>query len=319
MIMKEKLSHFLEHYGSPFIVGSLVTGEMIFINKVAEKMFGITKDDCDLGQVFNKTQVRIESLMRKSLHPDHSTLVYNYFAYTKERKKILVDLQVGYFNDEKTEIFLEIIPQHDNRMQMALHQIENSTRPEAILNFDDKLSIVQCNQPFHEVFESSEELRYSHFKNDLINGFLPEIREKLISDIYTTLSDTNTYKTKIQVFTATGEERWYLMELERRNLDNSGTDKIMVHMTNIEKQVEIEEEHSLMQQYLSAMQELTENVLYRVDVKTRVLTHTVDSPLGKKLGEQISDYADIFIQKKVIHTDDTERYLDYLQAFYSDN
>lgn len=58
-------------------------------------------------------------------------------------------------NAQKKPVILEIIPQNDTRLQMAQHQIQNSPRAEAILNYDEKLSIVDCNEDFHRVFESS--------------------------------------------------------------------------------------------------------------------------------------------------------------------
>lgn len=319
MEMKDKLSHFLEHYINPFFAVDLLTKEVIFMNKVAEKLFGTRKEQCDFYGIFEKSTESLDSAIRRTLHPERADLLCNFSAVNRDGETILVDLQLGYFNVEQTEFFLEVIPQKDTRMEMALHHVEHSLRPECILNFEENLSIVHCNKLFHDIFDSSEELRHSHFQNKLVNGFLPEAREKLIADIKKNLSKSSTYNRKIQVFTASGAEHWYFMEMERRTLDNSGMDKILVQMTNIEKQMELEEEHLLMQQYLAAMQELTGNVLYRVDTKTRILTHTVDSPIAKKLGAQLTDYSDIFIQEKVVHIDDADRYLDYLQSFYAES
>ncbi len=268
------LSHFIKNYGSPFFVGSLVTKKVVFVNTVAEKLFGVQAETCDFSTIFAKSEQRIEAVLQKSLHPEHTTLIYNFIAVTAKKEEIVVDLQVGFFNDDKTEVFLEVIPQRDTRMEMALHQVEYSTRAEGILNFDEKLTIVDCNEAMLEVFDANEELRHSHFGNQFINGFFPEVREKLLQDIFTQLKKRKTYSKKVQVFTATGEERWYQMDLDCRTLDNSGVDKIMVLMTNIEKQVELEEEHSQLNQYLEAFQSVSGESFCIIDLKEKTLTQS---------------------------------------------
>lgn len=102
---------------------------------------------------------------------DNNIVISNIIAKKSNDEEIFVDFVLGFFDKEKTKVYLELILKNDNRLDMALHQVNQSTRPEAILNYDETLSIVHCNDPFHKVFESNEELRHSHFKNDLINGF----------------------------------------------------------------------------------------------------------------------------------------------------
>lgn len=317
MSIEQKLSYFLKSYGRPFFVGNSVAKKMVFMNDVAQELFGTAEENGKFSLIFGKSSEEIELILEKTLKKDNCGLIYNCKAITKEQGTILVDLQVGYFNEEKTEVFFELIPQKDSRMEMAVQQVSFSKRPEAILNFDEKLSIVLCNEAFHDVFESSEALQHSHFKNDLINGFLPEFREKLVASIFKTLSSKSSFSTKIKVFTATGEERWYEMDLERRTLDDSGTDKIMAYMTNIEKQVEIEEEFSLLKNYLSTMQELTENILFRVNPKSMVLSHSLESLGGKDLGKEIIDFHNILLEQRVIHPEESKKFRDYLKSFYT--
>lgn len=318
--MEKKMFAFMENYGGAFFVGSMETKKIIYTNKKAKKLFDVTEENCDFSAIFTTTNERIETIVAMMLDSGKSTSIYNYIVTKANGDKIVVDLQLGYFNEERTEVFLELLPQNDTRMQMALHQVDNSARAEAILNFDDKLSIVHCNEEFHDVFESNEQLRHSHFKNDLINGFLPEVRDELMADIFSNLKISNYHSTKMKVYTATGEERWYLFELERRTLDNSGIDKIMACMTNIEEQVELEENFEYINQFFNAVQYFTRDIVYRIDIKTMTLTHLLDedtlSDAIRPFGKVIPDYINNLIKSNIIHPDDHEKYKQFAKEYF---
>lgn len=323
MQMMKKISNFIENYNGAFFVGSLVKKEIIYINKKAKKIFGVTVENCDFTKILGISNERIEFMMEMTLEAGRNSMLYNYSAIKKDGEKILVDLQIGYFDEENTEVFLELIPQNDTRMQMALNHIDNSTRAEAILNLDDRLSIVHCNKAFHEVFDSNEELRHSHFQNDLVNGFLPESRQQLIDNILKTLETEPTFSTKIKVFSAIGEEKWYLFELEKRTLDNSGDDKIMAFMTNIEKQVELEENYEYINQFFDAVQSFTDDIVYRIDIKTMELNYLIPvedlNDKVKPFGNTIPDYINNLVNSNIIHPDDQQAYRDFASENFKGN
>ncbi|MFI3253695.1 MAG: PAS domain-containing protein [Eubacteriales bacterium] len=318
MDVNTKFGYFLENLGNPFMVGSLVTEKTFYINKQATELFGITTDDCDLGKVFDKSPERIQSLMVKSLKENKPTLVYNYTAITKENKKILVDLQVGYFNDEKTEVFLEIIPQNDTRMAMALHQIQHSTRAEAILNFDDDLTILECNEAFYKVFESNEDTCQAIYCKQLSQAFHVDSRTKLVEEIQENLQNSQLYTKELTVENAKGEEHWYCLELQKRELDNSGA-KLMCSLVNIEKQVEAKEKFDMVNQYLSAVQETTVDLLYRVDIATNTMYSYHEFQSITDNDRVIPDYVNTFFSLDTIHPDDKEIYLKGFRDFHEND
>lgn len=312
MEMMKKIANFIENYNGAFFVGSLGQNTIIYINKKAKSLFGVTEDDCNFSEILGVNDNRIREVMEFTLETGKNSMIYNHVVRKSTGEKIVVDIQVGYFDEDNTEVFLEIIPQNDTRMQMAYQQIDNSNRPEALLNLDENLSIIHCNDAFHNVFDSNETLRHSHFKNYLVNGFAPEIREKLIKDIQDTLQVSPTFSTKIKVFSATDEEYWYLFELEKRTLDNSGEDKVLAYMSNIEKQVELEENYEILHQFFEATQNLTDEILYRIDLKNKTLHHLLNlKSLNEKLrrlGNKIPNYIEVLMKENIIHPDDHEKY-----------
>lgn len=283
---------------------------------MAEKTYDILDSVTEVNQILeNKADVNREEV-RKALKSQGFSVFYDIYTRTKEGKSQLVDLELQYFDESQSKVYVEIRKKVDKRMEMALYQINQSHRPEALLNFDKNLSIIHCNEAFHQAFESSETLRHTHFKNDLVNGFLPESREKLIRSIMEGLSDSPYYSTKLKVNTATGEERWYLAEMEKRTLDHTGEDKIFAYMTNIDRQMETEEQFALTNQYLSVLQKSTVDILYRVDVINNVMYHYSDFTEGVGVERGIHDYVNVFIREKTIHPEDLENYLSDFENFY---
>lgn len=301
-----KMYAFVENYGGAFVVSSLLTKKVIYTNRKFKSLFGDIGLNCDFDVIFKSDKSYFDDVVESLATTGENTTIYDYKALTHTGEEIVVDLQVGYFDEDKTEIFLDLMPKNDNRMEMALYHLNHSSKPEAIMNYDEEFSIVECNEQFRGLFGD----------DGVLHDFLPQVEEELSSKITENLKSTKRYSTKFRVSTSVDEEQWYLLELERRTLDNSGEDKIVVTMTNIEKQVEIEEEHSVMQKCLNSVQELANDIIYHIDVKTRTLYHNIQTPVGEKIGTSIENYIEVLEKEKIIHPDDIEGYIKYLKEWY---
>lgn len=269
--MSDKLSNFVEHYESAFIVGIYKEKKLIYTNQTADTLFGITTETRDFERLFCRVGTDMMDQILLGLKNENVVTRNNLPVVNVSGEIVNCNVQFGFFDQEKTEIFVEITPLPDNRMEIAMAQVDQSTRAEGILNFDKTLSLFYCNDLFHEVFESNEEICRSHYDNDFCNGFQPEIREDLLNEIHNTLKSSSTYYTKLKVVTSTGIEKWYSLELQKRSLDDSGIEKIMVYLLNIEKEVEQEREFEENNQYFNIVQSLCNGLLYRFDSKTKTL------------------------------------------------
>lgn len=318
MEFDKKLGYFLQNYGCPFIVGSLVSEKVLFVNKIATELFGITPENCDLPKIFDTTPERIASLMKKTVESNKPTLVYNYTVITKDQEKILVDLQVGYFDEDKKEVFLEIIPQRDNLLKMALHQVQNSHRAEAILHMDETLSILECNQAFRRVFQSNEEIAQAMDTMELSHGFHPNSRAKLLQEIHCCLKTESYFSRDLVIQNSQGEDTWYRFELEKRDMGNCGT-KLLCYLMNIQGEVERKEKNYLLNQYLSVVQDSSVDILYRVDIKENTMYHYSNFVEVGEVGKEISDYVSVFLSGNIIHPDDRALYMKGFQEFYDND
>ncbi|MFI3249715.1 MAG: diguanylate cyclase [Eubacteriales bacterium] len=318
MEMYQNIGNFIDNYGNPFFVGSLVEKKVLFVNKAAKKMFACTEETCDFEKIFERTEERMESMIAKGLKEGGNTLLYDFVAISGAQDKIVVDLQFGFFNEEKTEMFLEIMPKNDDRLTMALHQIQHSPRAEAILNLDEELTILECNEGFDHIFEKNNEMWHVPFRRKLSHGFHADSRSQLLAEIHESLQ-TNQYYTKdLKILTSQGEEQWYCLELQKQELDNSGV-KLMCSLVNIEKQIEAEEKFDLVNQYLSAIQETTVDLLYRVDIATNTMYSYHEFQKIIDNDKVISDYVNTFFDLNTIHPDDKEIYLKGFHEFHEND
>lgn len=324
MDIKDKVLKFAENYGSAFIVINHPFDNIVFSNNTAKDLYDITLDSKqeDFKVVFPFFCADFKKKIRDGLSKDSYVLQENVITVKSDKTEQLVNLVIGYFNDENTELFLELTPKLDNRLEMAMHQVDNSSKPEAIINLDEKLSIMHFNEYFNDIFESDKESKNSHLNSELINGFFPEIRDKLANDIIKTLKSSRIFSTKIELSTADGEEKWYLFELEKRTLDSSGTDKAIVYLTNIEKQKALENEHNAITKYMSAIQKFTDDIVYIIDYDFLTIHHSMEldevNPRLKKYGKSFSNYIEVFMKEEIIHPDDIQLYLDGLESYFRD-
>lgn len=309
--MSEKLSNFVEHYGSAFIVGMFQEKELIYTNQTAVKKFGITTETKDLDPLFphittGMTQMVLDGLKNANIVTRNNLPVVNIHG-----EIINCNVQFGYFDADKREIFVEINPLPDNRMESAIAQVDQSSRAEGILHFDEKLSLFYCNDLFHQVFESNEDVRQTHYNNNFSNGFQPDQREKILAEIHETLKNSHTYSTKMKVVTATGLEKWYSLELQKRTLDDSGQEKIMAYLINIEKEVEKEIEFEENNQYFNILQSLCKVILYRFDLKTKTLYRNEEASRVYNAPRTTENFPSKEWLDEFMHPDDVEETIAY--------
>ncbi|MFI3254190.1 MAG: sensor domain-containing diguanylate cyclase [Eubacteriales bacterium] len=302
----------LEHSSQAVLFFDIKERTPFLSNKQAISYFANHEGEIDVYNIFeDQATTFLRSTVTEHLGKNNFAMVYDVSLLTNKGTSAVCDVQVVYADEERSVIMLELFMKQDNRMEIAYSQVNQSTRAEAILNYDEKLSIVHCNDLFYEVFEANEEIRHALYGNDLSNGFQPEIREELLKEIHDTLKVSSNFHTKMKVITSKGDTFWYSLELLRRTLDNSGTDKIMAYMTNIERQVEIEADYSFLNKFFSAFQELTNDVMCRIDVAEVSLMHLVKSELSELVGQTIPDYVNTFVTANIVHPEDAEKFVNY--------
>lgn len=281
-----------------------------YANKQAMRNYSDGENIVEINRIFtNKEAIPFltESAQEQLSLQDYATICE--ISTTLNTGEISIcDVQIKYCNDEKTVLFLEMFPKTDTRMEQAISQVTQSTRADAILHFDETLTLVHGNTAFFQVFEMDEKIRHAHFGNEFAKGFPEHARAHLLQEIHDNLNQYPTYFTKSKLVSSTGEEKWYSLEFQRRTLDNSGRDKLLVYMMNIDKQMEIEQAFDTVSQYFNTLQELSDDMLYRVDLETKTLYRTSEQAQLFGISAVMPNYPYSIIKTGIIHPEDEESY-----------
>ncbi len=245
-----------------------------FSNKRAKFYFADQDGNIDVYAIFRQEEplVFLENSIRKQLENQDSATIHHLLVTTNQGEEKVCNVQVGYAHNSKHILFIEILFVEDTAMEQAKTQVDLSPRAEAILNFDKNLSVIHCNNHFHQVFGQPTQNNAIPNPNEFRNGLQKDYLVEIIADIRENLEKSPYYFTKIKLVSRDGQTQWHSLELQRRALDGSGTDKVMAYLLNIEEQVEAQASFRSINQYFGAIQALSDDLLFTVDMETKILT-----------------------------------------------
>lgn len=303
-------------YSKSAVIGFKINTNKPFLhNLTARKIFGDENGNIDIDRIFSMITASEfwKNSIEEQLNKEGSVTIYDISILTINDVIKISDVQIGYADDDKKVFFIEFFFKEDTRMAQAISQINQSPRAEGILVLDENLSVIHCNDLFYGVFEADNETSKNHINTSFSNGFQPKIKEQLLSDILKNLDITPTFFTKLKVITSKGIEKWYSLELQRRTLDDTGIDKVMAYLVNIDNQIEIEEKLDMVNQYFNAMQDLSEDMLYRVDLKTKTLYRYRSTEQSEMYGLNpvMPNYPHSILLTGIIHAEDEDIYMQY--------
>lgn len=255
-----------------------------------------------------------DGLLKEQLEQEDFAFLYNVHVQSNKGIPKLCDIQIAYADEAKESFFVELYFKEDKRMDMAMNQVKFSQRAEGILNFDEKLSLVVCNEPFRAVFEPDVVKRQGLYGTLVYHGFQTDVLGRLMQEIHENLNKSPHYMTEIKVNTSNGEEKRYSLELQRRTLDETGVDKVMAYMVNIENIVELEAGYDSINRQFQSLQELSDDTLFLVKIpeKRWISRDPKLAELGMK--PEIEDFPEGVLELGVIHPADREKYREFARS-----
>lgn len=316
MTIHDKIVHFAEHYGNGFFVHSLAEKKTIYLNKTAQKLFDMTPETCDFTKIFSPDiQGDWEDIIQ-GYQKKHQGLFTDCYVLDKEGFPLNVDIQIGDFDETGTEIYIEMIPRKDLSKVLAQGQVDKSLRPEGILELDEGLSLYHHNSYFLELFGLTDS--FAHYDNQFMMVIPEPQREGLRQDIQTALTETGYLQRDIQALHSQGGTLWLSLDLQQRQVEESGAPKAMITLRNIGFRKELESKNHIMEQQFQAMQEMTEDILYHIHMDTGLLYHNVNMVRLEGQQSPLEDYVTTFITQEVIHPEDAQKFVAFLQDWYFD-
>ncbi len=310
--MMKNIFNFIENDSSAFIAGTYPENQLIYYNKKATALYGIQSDSGFevFRRIFSKSGLSLEVQIKTAFAGKESCIFENVLTLKENGEVQLANVSLGYFDQEKTQVYLEINPKSDSRMEMAMYQLNQSAKAEAILQYDDQFSLYCCNQPFCDFLNLGRLHCLVQHGTKLGDILRPECKQELLKEMHDSLLEKVACVFEVEIRTTEGDWRWIRLYLQRREIDDSG-EKIMCFIASIEEYKVVEETN----QYFKAMQELTDDIFYRIEVDTMTLHHADIAENGEMTSAAIPDYLTTFTEQGVIHPDDVENYIKELEAF----
>lgn len=283
--------------------------QTLYANELALNLYG-NFEKMDIEHIFegNQTHSHLlsETLLKLKNHP--TTEIFNLATTTISGNVKFCDAQIGYIDDEK--IYIKLSFKEDKRFEIAKNNVDNSYRAKAILDYDDNFTINYCNQIFYDVFDTNKDNIVAFCNNMLSETFVEESRYSVLENIHLTLDADNSYYTEVEIMTAKGEKKWYAIDLHKTILDNSG-EKIICSLLCIDQKVKIETELRDVNQYFNALQALSDDLLFRVQLNTKTLLRCDDYADVFGADIEVKNFPESTRDSGLVYEEDIDAYMDF--------
>lgn len=299
-----------EHINNGFMLCNLGENYPTYANKLALDFYADENGLINLQELFinhHKNTGFVET-KKKELDLRGFVNTSNVVTIANNGESKVSEVQIGFSNDEKTEIYILMTHHEDRRMAAAKHQIDTSYRADAILEYDDNLTIFYCNYKFYQTLEAQEDHYLDYIERQLSNTFRKDKKAELLKEISRGLKRNKIYNTEVEIINLEGEKHWYSLDLQRTSFDNSG-EKLMCSLVNIEERKKATIQLNSFSQYFEAMQSLSGESLFQIDVTNRVLHMKGDLAEEFGLPKSVEDYP--ISVYPAVHPDDLDDYKEF--------
>lgn len=313
--MDTRLKRILESSDLGYIFFQLEGQKTLYYNVLASKVFGNSKGIVDGKLMFQDVDPKFFQLsyLEETLGEDEYTYFYDILVKGKGGVGKLCDLKLGFLDEAHGEVYLELRMKEGDRLQIAKQYVDASHKPEFILNFDEKLSVYHGNQHFYEIFGGNQEDFALTYDNHLSHTFTYNKQKEVLEHIHHALSERNDYHEDVEILTPTGETKWFYLDLQRKTLDDSG-EKLICFMVCVDNRVEIENKLKTVSEYFNATKELSENLLFFIDLSTRTLYRNEAIASNYQLPAVVENFPEAVPESKVVHPDDLDEYMSFCRA-----
>ncbi|MFI3254825.1 MAG: sensor domain-containing diguanylate cyclase [Eubacteriales bacterium] len=289
---------------------NILENRIVYYNQSGKDIYGIDTKNKDINQVFPDDNEFLREQIGDLLKEEETAKVYDVFTLTKDNERVLADVQIDFLDEEREVVVIEIRQKKDTRMEKALHQIDTSHRAEAMLELDGELTVYHCNKYFYRLFGAEKQSCLEHFDHKVSEGFLLVKKDKILQEIEQGLTHAMTYYTEVEILSLSGIKKWYSMDLQRRMIDDT-QEKLMCTMVDIDKRIKTQDELDTVNQYFKTVQNLSDDLLFRVDVKNKTIIRTDERSKTFGLSEIQPNFPKSVCDSGVVHQEDIETYMDF--------
>lgn len=313
MIENLHFMKFIEHSKCAFIVANFKEASIVYSNTMAKSLYGVTTETLDLEPLFKPHHKGLYEMFLHDMKERGQgvVLIPDVKTITIKNTIQLVDLHLGYFDQENFLVYLEILPKSSDPTEFFQQMINQSTKPTLVLEQDSSLSIRYCSPRTRECYNILENSKFS-------DCFPEAVKEAICEEIlqhFKTQPETPFYK-HFQLQVTPEKKVWYALNLEQITLTPEDH-PLICNLTCIEEQISMEEELNDVNQYFSILQKLTKGLLYRFDIKNRILYRNEETAQFYGVPASAENYPDPEKLKGVFHKEDISEYVEFIHFVLS--
>lgn len=182
--------------------------------------------------------------------------------------------------------------------------IYNTQKPSFILEFDMEFSFFHVNEAFQDLFLGAEST------NSFFHLLERNQQGKLLETLGEKLETGTEFQMEIQLEEKNRKTAWYYLDLQKYVLDQ-GNVKILGFLMAISHHKAMEEQLEHIDSYFNALQELSEDLLFMIDIPTKTLMRHSGKAKMYGLEEKIKNFPVSVCESGIVHPDYVEKYMSF--------
>lgn len=303
--LSEKLVSFIESYDNAFLIGIFGEKKLIYANRVAKSLYNVSDSGTDLEEVFAGYHKSLYDMVADGLKERNLVIYHNVPSHKSDGTILNVDLQIGFFNQEKTEVFIEIIHKQDTQEDVLRDIVLRGKKPLFLINEDEDFSLELANEAFFESFLCSEKSFAELYDNSFAKLLKSCNQERVLHNLLERLEKETECNVNFSFNTVTGKKKYFYMDMQRRQLLD-GRQVLIGMLISIDYQVELSNKIKNINRQFDMIEKLTKETLYFVDVNTRTLIHRGEHAVQVGVPEVEQNFPACVYPR--IHPEDLEGY-----------
>lgn len=286
----------------------------IYSNKLAGLLYGDEEGFVNLEEVFSLNEVTsflLESV-KEDLNLKKHAYIYDKITLTKQGEERMTDIQVGYVDETREQLYLFLSFQSDDSEERLKSHIDHSHRGEILVLDDENFTISYSNLHFYKMFSLNPNEAEGRTVENLATLFVSNQREKVLQSIQSALKKSESHYVELELQINEEERSWFALDLHYRHVGNQ--QKLLVCFTCIAEKVATANKLASLTRYFNVIQTLSTDLLFRYDVETRTLYRNEETAKFYGIAPVVKNYPDPEQIKGVIHPEDMEDYMVYIHS-----
>lgn len=308
-IMNENRLRIVENKPEAYLIFDRKTGEILEGNKIARQFYCYDGKFMPLGDLFfhsSSKDIVEENLLKFS--QDKILLVENVVSNKSTGEEFFCDIEMEFYDNEETIVSITIIPMVDEAIHQMQDLVGTAQKPFFILDFNKKLTVRSANSMFYQFFAVDKETFEEKHENSFVNLARKENRDSFVLTVYDTLKTENECDIDVELEVKPNEYTLFRFNIHRLNISK---DKDLLYglVLSLERRLQLMEENHVMQRRFDVVQELSANILFYIDLKTKILYKSENLGGFTNVVPIIDNYPDPEFHREIVFRDDYGQYM----------